>query len=277
MHLERINNQVVVPIKLPGYDLPVKGGDILPDPFGTVFCIAKRRSGKTNVVNHIIKNCITKDTCVLVFCSSVYNDKNWKKIREYLDSKGYNAEYFTSIYEDGKNQVLELLEELQQQERDKETQEPDAKSTTDLICEYFQKCNKPKEKIKKQKKKKWLAPDYLIIFDDISAELRSPPVVKLMKEARHYQIKIVCSSQYLYDIDKGSRSQIQTWLIFKGQPEDKLKAIYEIAEVHEPFETFWNAYKVATTVTKDNPCPFLYYDSTTGETRRCFNQKIVFE
>ena len=275
MHLERINKQNIKPIKTPGFDLPVKGGEILPDPYGTVFCVAKRRSGKTNVIFHIIKNCITKDTVVLVFCSSVYNDDNWKEIRQYLKKKGNETQYFTSIYENGVNEIDELLKELQEQERIKEEQEKEEDNTTDQVIAYLDKWNKKDEEKPKKRKPKYLAPEYLIVFDDISAELRSPPVAKLMKEARHYKMRVVASSQYLFDIDKGSRCQIQTWLIFKGQPEEKMKSIYEMAEVHEPFETFYNAYKIATTETKNCTHPFFYYDCTTGDYRRCFSQRII--
>ena len=70
---------------------------------------------------------------------------------------------------------------------------------------------------KKKKKSKYLAPEYMIIFDDLSSELKSRSLLSLMKFNRHFKAKLIISSQYLNDLLPESRKQIDLWLISKAE------------------------------------------------------------
>ncbi|HVW99981.1 MAG TPA: hypothetical protein VHA52_06075, partial [Candidatus Babeliaceae bacterium] len=142
------------------------------------------------------------------------------------------------------------------------------------ICEYFSKHNlSPKPK--KAKKEKYLSPKYVIVFDDMSNELKSPSVVKLLKESRHFLCKVVIGSQYLHDLRPESTKQIDYWLIFKGQPKAKLEVIHTQAEIPIPFESFWEVYKLATEVSENDTHPFLFIDVRKGQFRKNFNKLIL--
>ena len=71
-------------------------------------------------------------------------------------------------------------------------------------------------KQKKSKKAKFLAPEYMIIFDDLSSELKSRSLLSLLKFNRHFKAKLIISSQWLHDLLPESRKQIDLFLIFKG-------------------------------------------------------------
>lgn len=60
--------------------------------------------------------------------------------------------------------------------------------------------DEPKEKKKKSKKSKYLAPEYMIIFDDLSSELKSRSLLSLLKFNRHFKAKLIISSQWLHDL-----------------------------------------------------------------------------
>jgi len=287
MELVKINKHIVKPIPLPNADLrPVKGAEICKKPFGTIFNVAKRESGKTSVTFHFIKHCITRDTIVIIFCSSLYNDDNWIQIRKWLKKKGIETEEYTSTIDDnGVNLIQELFERLRDEaiEREKnedENNEPTQMEKTDMICRYFDKhfrCREESEPQKEQKSK-YLAPKYLIIFDDISSELKSPWLIKLLKESRHYHARIIINSQYPLDLRPESRSQINLWLLFRGLPLEKLEAIWKDSDISIPLEHWIQGYKIATKVTDKETHPFFYADvkSNPPDLRRNFNRRIIF-
>jgi len=277
--LHVVNNHIVKPIPLPHLsNLPVKGGEICPKAYGPIFALAKRESGKTSVAAHILKHCTSPKTHIIVFCSTLYNDDNWIQIRKWLAKRGNPTDYFLSTKEDGEDQIKRLYDEFTEEAKAREDGEneddDDMIAKTDQIFAHLNK-NKNKNKNKKKKKEKFLTPKYVIIFDDISHELKSTWLVKLLKESRHFLAKVIISSQYIHDMKPESLTQIDLWLIFKGLPEEKLETIHQRTDLTIPFDQFWQAYKLATTVTKKETHPFLYLDVRKNELRRNFNRKII--
>jgi len=127
------------------------------------------------------------------------------------------------------------------------------------------------EKVK-PKKSKYLAPDYILVFDDIAEELKMRVYQELLKKSRHFLIKTITSTQYLKDIGPATRTQIRLWLIFRGQSMEKLDEIYKALEPPVSFDMFVSMYKDAVKPTKENPKPFLYATKG-GDFRKCFNEK----
>ena len=83
------------------------------------------------------------------------------------------------------------------------------------------------KKGKKEKKSKYLTPEYIIIFDDLSSELKSKSLLSLLKFNRHFKAKLIISSQWLHDLLPESRKQIDLFLIFKGFSEEKIALFYK--------------------------------------------------
>ena len=125
-------------------------------------------------------------------------------------------------------------------------------------------------KSKKPKKSKYLAPEEMIIFDDLSSELKSKSLLSLLKFNRHFKAKLIISSQWLHDLLPESRKQIDLFLIFKGFPEDKIALIYKDCDSSPPFETFYQIYKKSTI----NPHSFMYVDTRADEFRSNFDKKF---
>ena len=261
MSLKSINNFEVVPISIPKLELKnIKGSKLFPEIYSNVYLCAKKKSGKTSVIFNIIRECADKNTNVIVFCSTQNKDKNWIEIKKYLNEKKIPNEFYNSMLENG-NILTEIITDLQGQVSDEESS---SEEEPELI-----KFQNKKRKPKKKKKPTIISPKYLIIFDDLSSELRKPEIAHLLKTNRHYKSKVVISSQYLNDLQPMSLRQIDYWLLFSGLPYEKLESVYKQADQSISFEQFYDLYKDAT----QERFSFFYIDTTNDTYRRNFNQE----
>ncbi len=292
--LQQINNQYVRAIPIPDEDKrPIKGFDICEEVYSNVFCCARKKSGKTSAVYKIMRECCGRKTVIIVFCSTVYKDKNWIQIRKYFEGKGMDIRVYTSIFEDGEDQLSNLIEELKQEAKDEEEHQGGAaepvqdvdrcddilQRLTNMHLSAIGRGGEVKESEteitpkKKKSKSKYLSPEYMIIFDDLSSELKSRSLLSLLKFNRHFKAKLIISSQWLHDLLPESRKQIDLFLIFKGFPEDKLAAIYKDCDSGIPFDMFYAIYRKAT----KRPHSFMYIDTRADEFRRNFDSKFIIQ
>lgn len=290
--LKQINSKYVKAIPIPDEDTrPIKGYDICEEVYANIFLCAKKKSGKTSALFKIIKECVVRKTIIYIFCSTAYKDKNWIQIRKYLKKKGIELHVFTSIFEDGEDQLANLIEDLKQEAKDEEEgqetmdqkEEPETDRCDEILSRleqmYKRSCGQgipedeedEEETPKRKKKSKYLAPEYMIIFDDLSSELKSRSLLSLLKFNRHFKSKLIISSQWLHDLLPESRKQIDLFMIFKGFAEDKLNHIYKDCDSSVGFETFVQMYKKATKY----PHSFLYIDCRSDSYRRNFDSQFI--
>lgn len=278
----RINNVKVekVPLLSKEDKRPVRGSDLFPEIYSNIFLCAKKKSGKTSTIYKIIKESVGRDTRIIAFVSTLYKDANWETIRKYCKQKGIDFEGHTSINEDGMDQIDELVNRLQEDAKDEEEEKELDKRVSALEKKLGLKCpiqvdgdEDDEDEDKPKKKEKYRAPEYIIILDDLSNELKSRSLVTLLKKNRHFKAKILISSQYLNDLLPEARKQIDAWLVFRGQPKKKLDEIYRDADVAVDVEEFYNIYKFAT----EKEFSFLYIDSKTSSFRRNFNFQIQID
>lgn len=280
--LQQINNQHVTPIRTPSsYDTrPIKGADICSELYPNIYLCAKKKSGKTSCTFKILKECVGKRTKIIVFCSTIHKDENWIAIRKYFENKGYDITCFTSIYEDGEDRLEQLMNDIKQEAEEEEEAEREKEPETDNVDYFLQRLNElnntrqhldEEEKERKPRKLKYRAPDYFIVFDDLSSELKSRSLLSLLKTNRHYRSKVLLSSQYLNDILPESRKQLDLWIIFKGFTFEKIKEIYKDCDTGIPLDLFYSIYQKAT----KKPYSFMYIDTRTDQFRRNFNEEIM--
>ena len=258
--VKKLNNEVVtvIPSKVPKDLRPVKGFKLFPEMNANIFVCAKKKSGKTVTIWHTLRKCCGKDTKIIVFCSTLHKDATWISIQEWAEKKGLVFIGHESIKdEDGVDQLELLIKDLQAKV---EGDEPEEKSILDSDSED----EEPK------KKEKYQAPEYIFILDDLSTELKSNSIPRLLKVNRHFKSKTIISSQWLNDLHPMSRKQQDYFILFRGHPQKKLEEIHRDASISIPLEEFWKVYKFAT----EMPFSFLYVDCTTGEFRRNFNELI---
>src|SRR5271165_4224566 len=122
--LHKVNNETVNPIKLKPIDKKkIKGCNIFEEIYCNVFLCAKKKSGKTSTIFKILKSCASKHSNVLIFCSTVYKDQNWIQIVDWLEKHDIPTITHTSMFEDGINQVKELVRHLEVKDKPKEEKE----------------------------------------------------------------------------------------------------------------------------------------------------------
>ena len=211
-------------------------------------------------------------------------------MRKHFEKKN-DLRVFTSIYEDGEDQLNKLINDLNSQAQENENDE----NNEDEPEQEIDRCEDILEKLKshylssigrgtkkeesddtehdkkKQRKSKHRAPEYIIVFDDLSTELKSRSLLDLLKKNRHYKTKLIISSQWIHDLLPESRKQIDLFLIFKGFPEQKMKEIYKDCDSSIPFETFIEVYKKAT----ENQHSFMYIDTRSDTFRCCFDKQFI--
>ena len=275
--LKKINDVKVTPITThkPKPE-EIKGYNIIPEIYANIYICGRKNSGKTNVLFTIMKQCTNKKTIIIIYCSTHHSDYNWIEIKKWLKKKKQPHHFYDSILDDNNESNVQALidkitaDHVTQQEQDENKNK--SYNHSQLELSMFDK-----EKIthKKEKKEKKAAPDYLIIFDDISKELRNKKEVEtLLKQNRHYRSKTIISSQYPYDIVPSARQQIDFWCIFGGFNEEKIKKVFPELDIFNlDFEKFYMIYKMVTS----EPHHFFYVNRVQNELRKDFNQKIYIK
>jgi|688.fasta_scaffold60564_3 hypothetical protein len=265
--IKKINNEIVKPLKLPKIDEnKIKGCNLFPNIYSNIFLLAKKMSGKTTVINKILKCSLNKLSKVYIFCSTVYKDSSYIEIIKMLDRKGIEHHEFTSIIENGVNNLENIIIDLQNHEK-MEIEEPKPKIK-------FIKCDSSSdEEDEYEYKPKKIAPEVIFLFDDISNELHLPIISTVLKKNRHYKSKCIISSQYMNDLKPASIQQLDYVLIFGGQPTEKLNILHKQIDLSSPLNIFLEIYHNATSE-KYN---FLYVDVRKEKYRKNFNIEYNLE
>eukprot|EP00732_Lithocolla_globosa_P000084 Lithocolla_globosa_v1_NODE_15_length_10543_cov_26.361651.p4 type:complete len:277 gc:universal NODE_15_length_10543_cov_26.361651:9074-8244(-) len=267
MYKQKINKIQNIPLPNNTSGLPPKkilGYDMFNELYSNIFLCAKKKSGKSSTIYNILRECADKETTVVVFCSTCERDKAWITIRQFLEKKKIMYQFYQSIKEDGINHLKELLDQVKLAEE--ETDESDDEPEPEIL---LLNTNKISVRVKKKKPKK-ISPKYIIIFDDISAELKDPNVSQLLKQNRHYKSKVIISSQWLNDIPPQARRQIEYYILFGGMNDQKLDELYQNADLDVTLDEFHHLYKDAT----KQKYHFLYVD-TNGEYRKDFSERYL--
>ena len=122
---KKINNEIVKPLKIKIDKRPVKGAEIDSECYNNVLMMAPTKSGKTTALFHMLMRCAGKNTTIIAFVSTLYNDKAWVAIRKYFKSKGITLLSFTSTAEEDVNHLNDLVQYLKQQAKEREKKEDD--------------------------------------------------------------------------------------------------------------------------------------------------------
>ncbi len=265
IRLKKINNARVKCVPLPKRQtLRTRGGEMFEEVYANIFLLARKKSGKTTVMYNVLKKCCDKDTRVVIFSATYKKDANMKAIVKYFKKKGNQIETYSSIFE-GKLNILDgILDELGDPETD---DEEEVKKRPKRPRKIIKVDDEEEEERKKKRKKKYLAPEIVFVFDDLSTELRSPSISRLMKTNRHYKSKVLLSSQYLHDLKPESIRQLDYLLAFKGLTEEKLLKVYVGMDLSFDFPVFERVYKNAT----EKKFEFLYIDNGNQKLRKNFS------
>ena len=238
----------------------ILGYDMFPILYNNVFCIAKKKSGKSNVIYNILDKGANKRTNILFFVPTFHRDAVYLKMAEMLDKKGIHYQVFSDIIEDGVNVLDDIIKKLE------EPEEIVLQNKAVKTMFGIQQRTRPK-------KPKKLSPKHIIVLDDCGSSLKNSAVTKLLKINRHLHTRVIVSSQHQGDLFQQAFRQFDNLIIFKGlsQNIEKLEQIYRNADLSVSFEEFVEMYRFATL----RPFSFLYIDTRNNQYRVNFNKQIL--
>jgi hypothetical protein len=276
IRVKKINEETVEPvtfIDVQADPRPIKGRNLFPEMFANVFFCARKKSGKSCVMAKVIESCSDKDTKIIAFVSTIHRDPTWRAIKKRCEERGQQFEAYTSIVNpNNKTDILAeivdcLNEDASIEKQQAEKKKPQEKCLILLDCHEDPAVKKKKKKLPKEKSVK-----IIFCFDDIAGELQRPSVTELLKRNRHFESKVLISSQSWNDIALQGRMQINYVLLFKGyaKSREKLQEIYKNCDLSVPFDVFEGIYAYATKA----PFSFLWIDLPNSEFRKNFNESI---
>ena len=276
----KINREKVKPITVSQFDSSkVKGANLFPEPYSNIFLLAKKKSGKTSVINKIVQKCTDKNTKFVIFCSTVHRDATWKHITKYLKDRGNDVQLYTSIKEEGQDMLADILKELkeksqqealeQEKEAEKQDEQPVERPDLEHIKIYDSENEEEPNENKKPRKPKKLSCEMMFILDDLGESTRASSVAELITTNRHYKAKVVISAQYPNFILPNVIKNLDYLLIFGKNKIDKIKYIHAQVDMSISFPTLVKLYKDAT-AQKYN---FLWVETASENMRKNFNEQ----
>lgn len=264
----------------------IKSSKLFPKVYRNVLMLANTNSGKTNTLFNIIKRSVNTNTTIFIFAGQLYQDASWKHIVKWLEDHNIPYVLNTSIfYEEGENQLKELLDHFKKVYEDEfnqfiskngqEQQEEEDNNNISLFPDSDDESDKedediPNHKIKPSKRRK-LAPDNVFIFDDLSAEINNSSLIaSLLKENRHYKSQTYILTQYFKDIKPGARTNLDYMLLYPNLPANVLKDIHHDTALAVQEKVFNEMYHEATA----KKYHFLYVDIKNNKYRSDFNEEF---
>lgn len=264
IQLKKINDIKVTPMKIPKIDpKKIKGYDMINELYANVYMVAHKKSGKTTCIFNILKECTNKDTKLVFFGSTIYNDPGYRYIFKYFKKRGNPILKYTSIIEDKVDRLTELLNTMKIQDDDDE--EPKEK------IKYISVDDDDDDDNERKRKPKKIAPEIVFIFDDLGKAMRIESFSTLIKTNRHYLCKTLISSQNVKDIQPDARENIDELILFKGIKKKLLETIYEDFNLKLPLETFLDIYYKAT----EGKYSFLTINTKEHEYRQNFDSQFM--
>ena len=306
--IERINKEDVQAVEFVDEKKDhreVLGKDLFSEQYANIFFCARKKSGKSCAIAHIIDKCANSETRIIAFVSTLNRDPTWRAIEKSCAKRNIPFTGYTSLKDElTKTDILAdivmTLEESTGEEKAEERHEIGTRSVAYMnewssLHEPKPRCmallnvlDDPRTNPQKKKKEKYKAPKLIFIFDDLSGELLSPSVTQLLKKNRHFKCKTLISSQYFNDLSLPARKQLDYVLLYRGlaQSIDKMRDIYRNLDLSVPFETFVQVYRYCTAKPKKKEgqdakewarknYSFMYIDVVNSEFRKNFSHRIV--
>jgi len=275
--VKKINNKEVSAIDIvsSGPGPKILGEDLFQELYANIFLVGKKKSGKTSAIFKILKESVGPETKIILFVSTVFKDANWLHIIEHFKKVGISITPFESIYDERGNDRIKILTQNLAAEAKQQFEKSQAPPKQDIIPrskwiavdEQLEQESESEE----EEEPEYIAPEWIVVFDDLSNELHAESIDFLLKRNRHFKMKTIISSQYWHDVMPSSRMQIDYLLLFPGIPAEKLKSIWKESDVSITYDHFAKLYCHAT----QKKYNFFYIDTRNDKFRHNFNQEYI--
>lgn len=268
--IKKINNETVNPVKLKqnGKGKKAKGENLFTLK-ANILLLGKKKSGKTVTINKILDSCAGKKTQVIIFAATVFNDDTWIAIVDHLEEKGISVSPFQSLFtDDGKNILEGIVGFLKDKAKEDHLKSKQGGGFKPKLIS-INSDEDENQKGEGEAKEKLESPNFIFVFDDLSDQLANDALIAFMKMQRHFNNKIILSTQYYTDVPKQARQQLDYLLLFPQLPEMTIRQLWKDTGISIPEEMFYNIYLHAT----KEPFNFLYLDTKKEEVRKNFSEK----
>ena len=243
---EKVNNIKITPLINQKFNKKtVHGYQFFPNPYNNVALVARTKSGKTNCIYRTLENTLKSNTNVIIFCPSVNTDPTYKKMKSMLKQKKCNVKVYEHFEEKGVNHIENLVSLLSEKAEKKNGGGGEEKKhgkidfklsmdeilfTHDPMIENESEApmsggaEPPKSKPEKKKKGK-LAPEYVLIIDDLSSLCRHKSITRLLCKARHMKMRVFISIHSIMDLDKAAWGQLANIFLFPNISEERIEQV----------------------------------------------------
>lgn len=269
--LKQVSDAKITPVKIPKINKDdLAGGDVFDMPYFNMTLLARKKSGKTSVINKILSMLAGKNTTVVIFCPTIALDPTYQEIKKRLEEREINALYYDDIFDDDGLPILPMLIESM-----KRAIENPPEPEVEVICHFNPiTCSKTyEEKPVAEKKEKKIHPRFIIVFDDMSHRLKDPNIARLTKIHRHLRADVIISTQAIHDIPPNVWKQMDYLLLFRALEEEKLALLHDRVDLSVNLPTFLKIYSQATA----EPYSFLFVEVRTDNYRRNFTDLFLLE
>ena len=88
-----------------------------------------------------MKECADKKTTkIVIFCSTAFKDEAWIEIIKFFEAKGFDLQVFTSIFEDGVDQLQKIVDELGTEAKEEEAKVGGEEEKDNVSCVHNTLC-----------------------------------------------------------------------------------------------------------------------------------------
>lgn len=124
------------------------------------------------------------------------------------------------------------------------------------------------KKPQKPNRKGIMYPDKIIIFDDLSEQIKDTYISALLKKNRHFKSMVIVSTQFPNDLPPSSRSQFDYVFCWGGHNAKKQNVIRRMCDTNIDEDEFSKLYHEAT----KEKYNFLLCDCRNNQFRKNFNE-----
>ena len=222
----------------------VQGYEYFPNPYNNVALVARTKSGKTNCIYRTLEATLRPNTNVVIICPSVNTDATYKKMKSMIKKKKCDLTIHEHFEEKGVNHIENLVKRLSEKAVKKEGGEQKVHGKVDLglsmddimfshdpqienISEITISTGGealPKSKPEKKKKGK-LAPEYVLIIDDLSSLCRHKSITRLLCKARHMKMRVFIAIHSIMDIQPAAWGQLANIFLFPNISEERVEQV----------------------------------------------------
>ena len=243
---EKVNNIKISPLINQKFNKKtVHGYEYFPNPYCNVALVARTKSGKTNCIYRILEATMRPNTNVIIFCPSANTDPTYKKMKSMLKQKKANLKVYEHFEEKGVNHIENLVSLLSEKAEKKNgggektqhgkielpismdeilfTNNPMIENVSEIRVSGG---SDPQPKSKPEKKKKGkLAPEYVLIIDDLSSLCRHKSITRLLCRSRHFKMRVFISIHSIMDLEKAAWGQLANIFLFPNISEERVEQI----------------------------------------------------